>query len=72
MSRIRKAVIIYEEDSAMTLLKPTSGEFLNQLFVIYENAYGEAFMKIELIEDVRIRLNITNEEFNEILNEIGL
>lgn len=72
MSVIRKAVVVSEDDSAITLLKPYSGQYKNHLFVVHEDAYGEACMTIELIDDLRIRFSISDEEFDEILKELGL
>jgi hypothetical protein len=68
MSTIRKAVVISEDDSAMTLLKPYSGEYKNHLFVVHEDAFGEACMTIERIDDIRQKLSLCDEEFNEILS----
>ena len=70
MSTIRKAITVSEEDWAITLLKPFSGEYRDQLFVINEDAYGEARMTIERIDDLRIKLNLSNEEFDEILSQL--
>lgn len=72
MSKTRKAVVVSEDDSAMTLLKPFSGQYQNHLFVIHEDAYGEARMTIERIDDIRIKLSLSDEEFNEILSNLGL
>jgi len=56
MSTLRKAIVIYEEDSATTILKPFSEEHLNYLCVINEDAYGE-FLG-ELITKNRIEKKI--------------
>ena len=72
MSTLRKAVVVSEDDSAVTLLKPFSGNYDNHLFVVHEDAYGEARMTIERIDDLRIKLNVSDEEFNEILKDLGL
>jgi hypothetical protein len=66
----RKAIVVSEDDSAMTLLKPFSGQYKNRLFVIHEDAYGEARMTIELIDDLRIKWNFTDKEFDEILTQL--
>lgn len=71
MSNIRKAVVVFDEFSSMTLLKPFSGEYRNHLFVISEDAYGEAVLNTTLITDVKTRLNLSDEEFNEILKDLG-
>lgn len=70
MSVIRKAVVISEDESAMTLLKPYSGQYENQLFVIHEDAFGEAYMTIERIDDLRKTFIGCDEEFNEILDKL--
>jgi hypothetical protein len=72
MSTLRKAVVVSEDDSAITLLKPFSGQYENHLFVIYEDAYGEARMIIERIDDLKIKLNVSDEEFQEILKDLGI
>lgn len=65
--KVRPAITIFDEDTALTLVKPYSDEYRNQLFVIHEDAYGEAVGIMTPIEDLRSKLNITNEEFNEML-----
>jgi len=72
MSKIRKAVVISEEFSAMTLLKPFSGNYDNQLFVVHEDAHGEARMTIERIDDIKKKLSLCDEEFDKILNNLGV
>lgn len=66
----RKAKTVFDEDTAMTLLKPYSGEYKNQLFVIYEDAYGEVTGILTPVEDIKLRLDLTDAEFEEILNEL--
>jgi Mg2+/Co2+ transporter CorC len=70
MSIIRKAIVISEDDSAMTLLKPFSGQHKNHLFVVHEDAFGEARMTIERIDDLRLKANVSDEEFDEILKNL--
>jgi DNA-binding transcriptional regulator YiaG len=66
----RKAIVISEDDSAMTLLKPFSGEYRNHLFVVHEDAHGEARMTIERIDDLRRKTGVSDEEFNEMLEKL--
>ena len=67
----RKAVVIHEEDfSAMTILKPFSEEYLNYLFVIYEDAYGEMKGSLMLKTDLKSRLNLCDKEFEVMLNKL--
>lgn len=68
---VRKAITIYDEDSAVTILKPLSGEHTNELFVVYEDAYGEATGVLAKMDDMKLSLNLTNEEFEEILKELS-
>jgi len=72
MSAIRKAVTVFDEFSAMTLFKPLSDEYRNQLFVVHEDAYGEAVLEIKSIDDLRRTFIGSDEEFNEILKDLGL
>ena len=52
--KARKAIVIYDDDSAMTLLKPISEEYNNQLLVIYEDAYGEAVLETIAGFDIKL------------------
>jgi len=70
MSVKRPAVTIYDEDWAITLLKPISGEYSNYLFVVHEDAYGEAVGILTPIKELRTKLNMTDEEFDEILSQL--
>lgn len=70
--KIRKAVVFSEDDSAITLLKPFSGQFENYLFVINEDAYGEACMTIERIDNIRKKSMVSDEEFDEILKDLSV
>jgi hypothetical protein len=66
----RPAVTIFDEDTAITILKPYSGEYKNQLIMIYEDAYGEMVSIMEKTSDLKAKLNITDIEFNEILEKL--
>lgn len=67
----RKAVVIHEEEfSATTILKPLSEEYLNFLYVICEDAYGEFSSNLVTKTDLKKRLNLCDEEFNELLNKL--
>lgn len=67
----RKSVIIHNnEDEAITFLKPFSNEYSNMLFVIHEDAYGKIDGDLMLISDLIAKLNMTIEQFDEILNQL--
>jgi hypothetical protein len=67
----RKAVVIHEEDfSALTILKPFSEEYLNYLIVISEDAHGEFSGKLMTKTDLKSRLNLSEEEFEEMQNKL--
>jgi len=66
----RKAVTIFDEDSALTVLKPFSAGYHNMLFIIQEDAYGEATGVLTTIDDLRHRLNVDESEFQEMLNSL--
>jgi hypothetical protein len=66
----RKAITIFDEDTAMTLVKPFSAEYHNQLIVIHEDAYGEAIGVLTPIDEIRSKFDGTDEEFQEILNQL--
>jgi hypothetical protein len=66
----RKAITIFDEDTAITLVKPFSGNYDGQLFVIHEDAYGEAVGIMTPIEQIRKNFGGTTEEFDEILRQL--
>jgi len=66
----RKAITISNDDTALTLVKPFSDEHRDDLFVIYEDAYGEAYGILTPISIVREKFTGTDEEFNEILERL--
>jgi len=66
----RNAITIFDEDSALTVLKPFSAEYKNMLFVIQEDAYGEATGILMTIDSLRQRLNVDESEFQELLNSL--
>lgn len=72
MNNPRKAVTIYDEWDATTFLKPCSDEYRNQLIVIYEDAHGELSMKPTPIEDIKKNYSGGEEEFQEMLNQLGV
>jgi len=72
MSNLRKAVTVFDEFSSMTLLKPYSDEYLNYLIEINEDAYGEMTLNLRPITELRAKFGGSDEEFDELLKELGL
>ena len=66
----RKAVVIPEDDSAVTVLKPFSDEYLNYLIVVHEDAYGEVMTNLTAKSELKERLNFTDEEFEAMLEKL--
>lgn len=67
----RKNVVIHEDEfTSITILKPFSGEFSNYLYVIKEDAYGEISGELITREKLKIRLNLSDEDFKNILNQL--
>ena len=67
----RKTVVIHEEDfSATTILKPFSDEYLNYLYVVCEDAYGEFSGNLVTKDDLKKRLTMSDEQFNKLLNKL--
>lgn len=68
----RKAVVVHNDDdfSATTILKPFSEEYLNYLYVICEDAYGEFSGALVAKTDLKKRLNICDEEFEKMLKKL--
>lgn len=67
----RKSVTIVEEFEAITLLKPFSDEYRDFLIVIHEDAYGEFSGVLEPITEIRKKFGGSDEEFNQILHDLG-
>lgn len=63
----RKAISLFDEDTATTFLRPYSGEYHNCLIVITEDAHGEFNGIITPIKDIKNKLNITDEELAEMI-----
>lgn len=72
MSTTRKAIIIIDEDIAMTLIKPISAEYNNYLIVIHEDAYGEMTAKLTPVITLRRNFSGGDEKFDEILKKLDL
>jgi hypothetical protein len=70
MSTLRKAVSVFDESDATTFLKPFSGEYLNYLIVIHEDAYGEMRLELVPIDEIGKNFGGSDEEFQEILKQL--
>lgn len=66
----RKAITIFEDDTAITLVKPFSDEYRGFLFVIYEDAYGEIVGELKSINEIRERFEKTEENIDEIISQL--
>ncbi len=67
----RKNVVIHEEDfSSITIMKPFSDGYRNHLIVVHEDAYGEMNAKLTTSNDLKIRLSLTDEEFEIMLAKL--
>jgi len=67
----RKNVVIHDEDfSAVTVMRPFSEGYLNYLIVVHEDAYGEVMCKVTTHNDLKIRLSLTDEEFDEMIKKL--
>ena len=66
----RKAITIYDEDTSMTFIKPYSDEYKSVLYVIHEDAYGEMIGVLTPIDELRTRLNLDVDEFDNLLKKL--
>lgn len=66
----RKAIVIYEEDSATTIMKPFSEEHFNYLIVVNEDAYGEMTGILVPKSELKFKLNLCDEEFEKMVNKL--
>ena len=67
----RKNIILTQEegDFALTIMYPMSGEYSGKLFLIYEDAFGEADFKIMTPEAIAKNYNVSLEEINVFITE---
>lgn len=70
--KIRKAVTIYKDEIAYTFLRPLSGEHQKTLFVIFEDAFGEAVTQIMTKDQIfeELQVNISETEYEEIQRQL--
>ena len=68
----RKAVVVHgiDESSATTVLRPFSEEYLNYLYVVCEDAYGEFSSDLVLRTELQTRLGFSDEEFEDMLKQL--
>lgn len=62
----RKNIILTNEDGdfALTVMNPMSGEYEGRLFVLYEDALGEADFKIMTPKAIAKNYNVDLEQIN--------
>jgi hypothetical protein len=62
----RENIVFSNEDSefALTIMYPMSGEYEGRLFVLYEDAYGDADLKIMTPEAIAKNYDVSLEEIN--------
>lgn len=68
MSITRKTLTIFDEDSVLTLLRPYTCN--DKIIVINEDMYGEIISTLETRRDLSMRLNLSEDEFQEIINQL--
>ena len=67
----RKNVVVHEEDfSSLTIMKPFSEGYLNFYITVFEDAYGEVTMKLIQKDHLKKRLNLSEEEFENLLKKL--
>jgi len=72
MNNPRKAVTVFDEFDATTYLKPCSEEYLRYLIVIHEDAYGEFTSELVPIDKIKKNYGGSEEEFAELLKQLGI
>ncbi|MEA3295882.1 MAG: hypothetical protein U9Q27_01935 [Patescibacteria group bacterium] len=66
----RNTITIFKEDISYTFLKPFSGEHLNKLIVICEDAYGDFISSIMNNEAIHEKYNIDKTTIKDIFNKL--
>ena len=67
----RDAIAIFQNDNSLTFLTPLSGGYPDHLFVIYEDAFGDAvsgFMHKQTIQETYF---LDEKTIIEIFNKLG-
>lgn len=55
----------YDEDNAVTILKPLSSEHEGKLIVVFEDAYGDLNMNLMTEDAVKLNYYVTDEEIED-------
>lgn len=67
----RKNVVIFEEDfSSLTIMKPFSDGYRDFLIVVDEDAYGEMSGKLVEKSKLKMRLSLSDVEFDEMVKNL--
>ena len=67
---IRNAITIYDDDNAISFLKPLSSSYDKYLFVIYEDAYGDAINTLMHVESIKKEYHLTDGTINNIIKKL--
>ena len=68
----RDIYVIHKDDAAITLMKPFSEEYKNNLFEIREDAYGNFSIYLIYLTELKLKYNINEEELSEIFETFKL
>ena len=66
----RKSFVKHNDDNAITLLKPMSGEHEGEILTIYEDAYGNLQTGFLRKEEIYRQYDISIQEIDEFLNQL--
>ncbi len=67
----RKNIVVHEEDfSALTIMKPFSDGYRDHYITVFEDAYGEVQMKVVHKDALKERLNYSEGEFQQLLQDM--
>lgn len=68
----RENIVLTEEEGefALTIMYPMSGEYQDRLFVLYEDAFGEADLKIMTPKAIVKNYNVSLDEINVFIETV--
>lgn len=66
----RKSITLVNDDVAYTFIKPFSQKQGESLFVVFEDAYGDAVFSIMTKKEIIEQLNVSEEKYVEIVKSI--
>lgn len=66
----RPAITVFDDNTVITIIKPYSKSYRDKVFVIYEDVFAEMVGELIPINDLKMKLNLSDVEFNELIDNL--